>query len=205
MHFAIYFTINSVNLNLKCLFYIICTFVPQIGLMRHGRIIAEESPQVLMRQYNSTSLDQIVLRICKRDAAENASSRKESFSGQGQAMTEVISSTPNSHHQDNQNPRQVFYAKGKLAKIHGEQQVMDTEENGNIRFLKFSNTSHHGASSDIVYAQESHPHCFASTLAKGLMGSVKARRECVSRSLSMLSRIKGLILATYLATFRHPA
>lgn len=172
--------------------------------MRHGRIIAEESPQVLMRQYDSTSLDQIVLGICKRDAAENASSRKESFSGQGQIMSEVISSTPTSHHD---NPRQVFYAKGKLAKVHGEQQVMDDEENGNIKFLKFSNTNttHHGAMSDITYAQESHQRCFASTLAKGLMGSVKARRECVSRSFTMLRRIKGLIWATYLATFRHPA
>lgn len=40
---------------------------PQVGVMRRGRILVEQNPQVLLAHYNSTSLESVVLQLCKQD------------------------------------------------------------------------------------------------------------------------------------------
>lgn len=156
--------------------------------MRHGRIIAEEPPNTLMERYNSSSLDNIVLLICKRDSAEKRASGTQ-LSTNGQQLAEVVSSN-----------QIVFQARGKLSKTHGEQQVA-TGDNGNITFLKYDKFSSCGAHSD---CPPEHP-SFTSSIAKGIMGSVKSRKQCVSSSFTTFKKIKALIWSVYLLSFRHPA
>lgn len=168
--------------------------------MRHGRIIEEEAPEKLMRQYQCSSLDQIVLRICKRDQEANAPQsgpRRTSFAVE---TLEEVTTTP----VPNLTDRKVFYSNGKVAKAHGDKQIM-SPESSNVTFINYRYSDGSGAKSDSSPGQGESQQCFARTVAKGLMGSVKARRQCISRSYTMLRRIRGLIWATYLATFRHPA
>ena len=39
----------------------------KIGVLRRGRLIAEESPNVLLEKYGATTLEQVVLELCHSD------------------------------------------------------------------------------------------------------------------------------------------
>lgn len=53
-----------VNLSLVC-----C--LPQIGLMRNGRLLAENSPHNLLQMFNAPLLEDIILELCRRDHEQN--------------------------------------------------------------------------------------------------------------------------------------
>lgn len=53
-------TVPSLLLQVMLL-YRLCNF--QIGLMRGGRLLAEESPDDLLRKYNSESLEDVFLKL----------------------------------------------------------------------------------------------------------------------------------------------
>jgi len=41
--------------------------------MRNGKLLAEKSPDDLMRDHNATLLEDVVLKLCRRDTDENDS------------------------------------------------------------------------------------------------------------------------------------
>lgn len=46
----------------------------QIGLMRSGRLLAEESPQVLLTMYGCQSLEEVFLKLSRKQGASNTNS-----------------------------------------------------------------------------------------------------------------------------------
>lgn len=38
-----------------------------LGILRHGKLLAEENPQVLMNKYSSPTLEQVVVQLCHRN------------------------------------------------------------------------------------------------------------------------------------------
>ena len=41
-----------------------------VGLMRNGRLLAEDAPQALMEPYGHVSLEQTFLLLCRREGSE---------------------------------------------------------------------------------------------------------------------------------------
>ncbi|ODM97678.1 ABC transporter G family member 23 [Orchesella cincta] len=154
----------------------------KIGLMRNGRIIAEESPSNLIERYKTTSLDSIVLQICKRDAAT-----KKARSQSNSSSIEELSSSPD-------NASKVFRVRGKLAKTKEQEQVVMNEDGKGVTFLSFSDFSKSSSNEHFT------------SFSKGLIGTGnKLTEKCMHTSLGIYRRLQGLIWATYMSSFRHPA
>lgn len=49
----------------------------QIGLMRNGKLLAEDSPTNLMNKYNTSILEEIVVQLCLRDEAKQPEEEAE--------------------------------------------------------------------------------------------------------------------------------
>lgn len=49
----------------------------QIGLMRSGRLLAEESPQVLLSMYGCQSLEEVFLKLSRKQGSSNAQNQAE--------------------------------------------------------------------------------------------------------------------------------
>lgn len=49
-----------------------------VGLMRNGRLLAENSPENLMLDYGQTNLEDVFLHLCVTDSARRSSARKQS-------------------------------------------------------------------------------------------------------------------------------
>lgn len=45
--------------------------LPQIGLMRSGKLLAEESPSTLLRMYNCISLEDVFLKLSRKQQGQN--------------------------------------------------------------------------------------------------------------------------------------
>jgi hypothetical protein len=46
-----------------------CVLIMQIGLMRNGRLLTEKSPEILLQEYNTSLLEDIVIQLCKNDSS----------------------------------------------------------------------------------------------------------------------------------------
>ncbi len=54
------------------IYFVEARFCDTVGIMRKGRLLAQQSPQILMTLYNnSISLESVVLQLCKEDEKEN--------------------------------------------------------------------------------------------------------------------------------------
>lgn len=42
-----------------------------VGVMRYGRLLVEQDPTQLLQRFNTTSLETVVLELCKKDSGEN--------------------------------------------------------------------------------------------------------------------------------------
>lgn len=51
----------------------------QIGLMRDGTLLAEDSPSQLMAQYNSSTLEEVFLQLCQRQHASSNGRRLDEW------------------------------------------------------------------------------------------------------------------------------
>lgn len=43
----------------------------QIGLMRNGRILAENKPETLMQEHSCSSLEEVFLKLCRQELILN--------------------------------------------------------------------------------------------------------------------------------------
>lgn len=42
-----------------------------VGIMRHGSLLVEQDPKQILQNFNSTSLETVVLELCKKDGIDN--------------------------------------------------------------------------------------------------------------------------------------
>lgn len=42
-----------------------------VGIMRHGSLLLEQDPKQILQNFNSTSLETVVLELCKKDGIDN--------------------------------------------------------------------------------------------------------------------------------------
>lgn len=42
-----------------------------VGIMRHGSLLLEQDPRQILQNFNSTSLETVVLELCKKDGIDN--------------------------------------------------------------------------------------------------------------------------------------
>ncbi|CAL8109728.1 unnamed protein product [Orchesella dallaii] len=161
----------------------------QIGLMRNGRLIAEESPKNLIKKYDTASLDTIVLQICKRDAVTKHVKSHQINNIEVVEHSSSISVPPIG------DGRKVFHARGKLAKIQGQQQVMMNEDVKGVTFLSYNDLSQDSLNEHVTPA-----------FSKELTSTGNNLTEkCMHSSLGVYRRLMGLVWATYMSSFRHPA
>lgn len=43
-----------------------------VGLMRHGRLLAEDAPDALLTKHNMETLEEVFLKLCMSDSSERA-------------------------------------------------------------------------------------------------------------------------------------
>lgn len=63
-------------------------FCVQIGVMRKGRLLVEDSPDTLMQTYGCDLLEQVVLKLCRKD--DHASGKSSDSSSSNNNISSVV-------------------------------------------------------------------------------------------------------------------
>ena len=106
-------------------FLLLCNF--KIGMMRSGRLLAEESPQSLLESHNLTSLEDVFLKLCMKDVTSSPPSTPSTVPT-SVASTPIVTDKPQRRQErqqefDNGQDNPVF--EQQTEEINGNEQVMN--------------------------------------------------------------------------------
>ncbi|RWS22511.1 abc transporter-like protein, partial [Leptotrombidium deliense] len=62
-----------------------------VGLMRHGRLLAENAPEELLKEYNMETLEEVFLKLCMEDSSERTTALTGNSSFSNLAVTGISS------------------------------------------------------------------------------------------------------------------
>lgn len=62
----------------------------QVGVMRFGRLLVEQDPSLLLQRFNTTSLETVVLQLCRQDTSASTDSEDDYKNDLGKKGMEQI-------------------------------------------------------------------------------------------------------------------
>ncbi|CAL8123142.1 unnamed protein product [Orchesella dallaii] len=148
----------------------------QIGVMRKGRLLVENSPDNLMKQFNCDLLEQVVLKLCQKDellaigCVANANQGHSNFLSSTNKPQEII-------------PPEAIIINGEKANVRNSYSNLKNSCN----------------------TREENWQLYNGQRSLTNMDENEAVRKITTSSSSMFQRIRALSTVMWLLLFRHPS
>ncbi|CAG7829425.1 unnamed protein product [Allacma fusca] len=173
-----------------------------IGLMRSGRLLAEDSPSNLLKLHQCISLEDVFLKLCMKDKVTNNASHELSLPNYANTNLPALQSTPNAH-ELNTNKSLIAVCNEKN-RHHCKAEVMP-DENGIIG-LAFHQSKEQLVGDDKIKDANPKPDPVFQRVSRVVEEGVdcySADSGCSYNPVESFNRLRALIIKNFICMWRN--